>query len=145
MAEPRFTALAAHLEREEEAARRRVAARARAREELLARRAGVEQARAAAAAASSSPALREQLARFWTAKAAELAGIQQALAACDGRIAQARTALHEAHRQVQTIEKLRARDRRADGRLRARRFTAQLDEFAAIRTSEARVGQESGP
>jgi flagellar biosynthesis chaperone FliJ len=144
VAEPRFTALFAFLEREEEAARRLVAATEREREELLARCAGIERARGAAAAASTL-AQREQLARYWTASGAELQGLGRALAACEGRIAQARTALHEAHRQVATFAKLRERDRRADARMRDRRFTGQLDEFAATRTSEARVGQESGP
>jgi flagellar biosynthesis chaperone FliJ len=144
VAEPRFSALFAFLEREEEAARRVVAAREREREELLARAAGTERARSAAAAASTISE-REQLARYWTASGVELQGIHQALAACEGRIVQARAALHEAHRQVATFAKLRARDQRAEARRQALRFAGQLDEFAATRTSEARLGQESGP
>ena len=145
MAEPRFSALYAFLEREEEAARRVVAAREREREELMARAAHTERARSAAAAAASGISEREQLARYWTASGAEPQGIRQALAACEGRIAAARTALHEAHRQVATFAKLRARDQRAEARRQALRFAGQLDEFAATRTSEARLGQESGP
>ena len=53
MAEPRFTALYAFLEREEEEARRLVAAREREREELMARAAASERARSAAAASPS--------------------------------------------------------------------------------------------
>jgi len=144
VAEPRFTALFAFLEREEEVARRAVAALEREREELLARCAIIERARSAAASATAVSE-REQLARYWTASGVELQGIRQALAACDGRIAAARAALHEAHRQVATFAKLRERDRRAEARNQERRFAGQLDEFAATRTTEARVGQESGP
>jgi flagellar export protein FliJ len=144
VAEPRFTALHAFLEREEEVARRLLGARERERAELIARSEACEHGRNAAAAGSTL-AQREQLARYWTASGAELQAIHQALAACDQRIDQARTALHEAHRQVATFAKLRERDRRAELRVQERRFAGQLDEFAATRTSEAHVGQESGP
>jgi len=144
VAEPRFTALHAFLEREEEAARRLLGERERERAELVARSAALERERSAAAAASTL-ALREQLARYWTQSGAELAAIGQALTACDERIEQARTALNQAHRQVATFAKLRERDRRSAQRLSERRFARQLDEFAATSTSAARVGQESGP
>jgi flagellar export protein FliJ len=140
----RFTALYAHLEREEEAARRLLGARESERAELVERSSALERSRAAAAA-SSTLVLRDQLARYWTQIGAELSGLRQALAACDQRIEKARSALHEAHRQVATFAKLRERDHQAELRRRERRFASQLDEFAATRTSEARVGQESGP
>lgn len=115
----------------EDAARREVGRLERERAELAGARAARERALAEAGRAGVPAGMRELLAAYVLAMRRALAEDDLQLAAQDGRIAAARAALAQAHRDVKAIEAIRARDAGQAARLAARREARANDEHAA--------------
>lgn len=128
---PRLATVLSLRRAAEDAVRREIGRLERERAAAVAIRARIAADLSAAAASPVAIGLREQLASFADAMRALLHDADAALAAQDGRIDAARTALAAAHREVRAIEALQQRDAAAAAERQRRRMRRDEDEHAA--------------
>jgi flagellar export protein FliJ len=130
MHKPRFTAVLALYETQEEEARRRVGQLERERVDLMEKHNTLGASRLAGASGTTLQQ-HEQLSRFWGHITEEMRRLSVSITRTETAIKDARIVLMQAHQRVATFGKLRERDDKQHQQLQEKRFTRELDEFAA--------------
>ena len=128
----RFTALLAHLERQEDAVRQLLGKAERERGDAIALRERLEQARLVAAD-EAAPELRDTYALHWRRVGIDIERCQQAEATAASRADTARAELIAARGRTRAITLLRQRHERAEALAAERRQQRRIDDDALAR------------